>query len=338
MKKIFVFLICIVILMMTLLSCSPQVGGNSVAVSSDNFELSRGEAAYFFVKTMRSTLSSYSKAELQKLGYSEDKPAKNQKLDETRSFYDLFLAGAEKYMRELLLLCETAKQDGVKIEESDRLSEKLAEFKAECEKVYGVAFERYIDTYFYGYVSEKDFCRAVELEMLANKYLKLKTEQIYEGITPERIEKYISESGAEVNSEKTKTVMTLFVAAKNHSNPSAHAASLLEGFAPSKEGFAALAKAHSDNSEFLFENCQKGDLAGELDGWLFDGERNVGDIEILSVSGGAMIVYYCENGLSVSDLAALRYLAAADYARWIDCQSELFPIITNKEVLYSLDI
>ena len=338
MKKIFTFLICALIVLSSIFSCAPQTSNDAVAFSSESFELSRGEMAYFFVKTMRSTLSSYSKSELEKIGYSADKPAKEQKFDESRSFYELFLAGTEKYVKELLLLCEAAKQQGVKIEESDGLESKLAKFKAECEKAYGVAFEKYIATYFYGCVSEKDFCRAVELEMLANKYLKLKTEEIYEGITPDRIEKYIIESGTEINEEKTKTVMTLFVSSGKDGDPAALAASLLESFDPSKESFAELAKKHSDNAEFLFENCQKGELASEIDAWLYEDSRRVGDIEILNVSGGALIVYYCEDGLSVSDLSAFRALAASDYARWLDGKSELFPIITNKEVLYSLDI
>ena len=132
--------------------------------------------------------------------------------------------------------------------------------------------------------------------------------------------------------------MTLFVSSKKHTDAAARAQELLSGFSPSREGFAALAKEHSDNAEFLFENCREGELSDELDAWLFDGSRKVGDIEVLNVSGGALIAYYCEDGLSVSDLAAFRALAAADYARWLDCQSELFPIITIKEVLYSLDI
>ncbi len=338
MKKIFAFFVCTALVLSALFSCTPPIEKDAVAFSSESFEISRGEMAYFFVKTMRSTLSSYSKAELEELGYSADKPLKKQSFKGGKSFYDVFLASTEKYVRELLILCEAAKQSGVGIDESDGLERKLAEFKAECEKAYGVAFEKYIDTYFYSLVSEKDFCRAVELEMLANKYLKLKTEEIYGGITPERIEKYISESKIEENSEKTKTVMTLFVSSKNHTDAAAYAASLLEGFAPTREGFASLAKEHSDNTEFLFENCQKGELASEIDAWLFDSERKLGDIEILNVNGGALIVYFCEDGLSVSDLAASRALAASDYARWLDCQSELFPIITKEEVLYSLDI
>ena len=338
MKRFFAFLIGTVMLMSTLWSCSTPIDGNSVAFSSDNFEISRGEMAYFFVKTMRSTLAAYSKAELEEIGYTAGKPLREQNFKGGKSFYELFLASTEKYVKELLILCESAKQAGVGIDESDALERKLAEFKAECEKAYGVAFEKYIDTYFYGCVSEKDFCRAVELEMLANKFLKLKTEEIYAGITPERIDQYINDSKIEENGEKTKTLMTLFVSSKKHTDAAARAEELLNGFSPSREGFAALAKEHSDNEEFLFENCQKGDLASELDAWLFDSERKVGDVEILKVSGGALIAYYCEEGLSVSDLFASRALAESDYARWLDCQSELFPIITNKEVLNSLDI
>ena len=338
--KNFKILICLILALVTLSSCTPaDPYENQTVMSSESVSISRGEMAYFFIKGMRSTLSGYTSAELRDLGYDSAKPLKSQQVSgRSSTWYDLFAENASKYMRELVLLCSAAKKEGFELTAQDRLDEKLDDFKKDCEKAYSVSFERYLEIYFYGYVTEESYKGAIELELLANKYLDAVRDRIESSLTEERIKEQADASQTEGGEQKTRNLMTVYISEKEHESPLEHANALLSGLDVSEESFAELIKDHSDAENNLFENCKPGEMASEIDEWLFDAQRNVGDAEALAVTGGALILYYYSDGVSVAELEAILSLTASDYAIWFASVAEEFDIITNKEVLNSLDI
>ncbi len=331
MKKVIIIL-CVLAVLFVSVACTPKIPNDSVALSTENFSVTKGELAYFFVKAMQSALSSYSEDELSELGYDKSKMPSEQSFDGERSFGDLFMENALGYVKELLALCEAARSAGMKIDASDRLSQRIADFKKRCEAEYSVSFEEYLNTAFYGYLDEQSYTHVLELELLANKYLLAVTDNLFDGVSAGRIEEYINSNIQSPDNTKTRDIALILLAGENKSLADVIISKLAD-----KE-FSSLASEYSESGEYLFENCKKGDLAKELDEWLYSGEREAGQISKIESNGALYIALYVGEGLSLSELDAKNALAGEDYADHLDGLFERFPVITNQEVVDSLDI
>ncbi len=327
MKK-FIALICTVVLLISAVACAPSP--DPAAIKTENFSLSRGELAYFFVRTMQSALSSYTEAELSELGYDRSISPSEQLFDGDKTWYDVFMDSTLAYTRELLALCEAAREAGVSLDESDRADLKLNTFRSRIEETYSASFSAYLDITYYGYTSEAEFARAFELELLANKYMQAVSADIYEKITSERIAKHIADNIDEPNDEKTKSVMIIVTDSKKDADE------ILAKYPAT--AFDVLARELSLSNEYLFESCRRGELRPKLDEWLFAADRSVGDIGIIEDGSRVSVIYYFEDSLTISELEAQNALAKSDYAAYLDGVFKKFPLITNEEVLATLDI
>ena len=299
-------------------------------MSSESFSLSRGEFTYFFVRTVQSSLASYSEEELKTLGYDKSKSPSDQKYDDEKTWFDVFLSGTLEYTRELLALCEAAKKAEVTLDASDGFDLKLKNFKSRIESTYSVDFEKYLEITYYGYTSSREFERAFELELLANKFSSQIEARIIDSISDERIDAYIEENIEVPNMSKTRSIMLIVT-------DSAVRAEEIRADLP-EENFASLAKKHSMSATYLYENCRPGDLRPALEAWLGEDGRAVGDIGTVEDGGKFSLIYYFDDGEPIAVLDAKEALARDDYKEFISALLEKFPVITNEEILASLDI
>lgn len=302
------------------------------ALASDNFSVSDSEFVYFYVRSMQSALASYSDAELSKLGYDKSKLPGEQRYSEDQSWADVFTESAIKYIKELLVLCEAAREDGFSVLPSDGLDAKLQSFKARCEETYSVSFEDYLGITYFGYVSEEDYIRALELELLAQKYMDHISDKIYSSIDGYRIDEYIASNIPEPNGEPTKNIMVITLA----KGSAKEAEDILSEYPDTP--FDELAKKYSRTKDHLYENCLRGDMPDSIDSWLYAPERRVGDTEIVDGGDALYIVKYFADGLTVSGTEAQKALAKKDYLDLIASLYERFPVITNKGVIDPLNI
>ncbi|MBE6599613.1 MAG: hypothetical protein E7640_00180 [Ruminococcaceae bacterium] len=327
MKK-FIILICAFIILLGSVSCAPE--NNKPILSSGSFSLSRGEFTYFFVRTVQSSLAAYSEEELSALGYDKSKSPSEQKYDNEKTWFDVFLSGALDYTRELLVLCEAAKEAEITLDASDGFESKLENFKSRIESTYSVDFEKYLEITYYGYTSAREFEQAFELELLASKFSAKIEAGILDSISDERVDAYIKENIELPNMTSTRNIMLIVT------DSAARAEEILADLPD--EDFASLAKKYSMSATYLYENCRTGELRPALDAWLGEDGRAIGDIGTVEDGGKFSIIYYFEDGEPISALDAKEALARGDYRKFIDALFDKFPVITNEEILASLDI
>lgn len=78
----------------------------------------------------------------------------------------------------------------------------------------------------------------------------------------------------------------------------------------------------------LYENLTQGQMAEELDAWLFDDTREPGDTGLIRTTSGMHIVYYC-SGTDIWYETAEKDLTAQLYRQQIEALLELYPVEIN---------
>ncbi|MBQ8387697.1 MAG: hypothetical protein IJX46_02080 [Clostridia bacterium] len=333
--KFFKSFVCLALAMLLALSAVGCGGEAEVALSTENVKIGKGELAYFFAHTVDNATAGFTTAQLAELGLDLDKPLKEQNYDGKNTWFDVFMAGTVEYVKEVLLLCEAARAAGVSLTETDGAEKKLDAFRAECEKKYGVSFEAYLSASFYGYTDEESYRHAVELEMLAQKFIKIRREEIYSSISDGRVAEYIESNGLTVDDTPTRNLMMIYF----ESDGESRAREFTDSFAPFDSGeFAELAVEHSDSREYLYENCCEGDMSPKINAWLYANARQVGDFGVVVDGDSAFVLYYASEGRTVSDWDAILALAEQDYKAWLGGLEKKFPLNVNEDIINSLDI
>ena len=333
--KLFKSFVCLALAMLLVFPAVGCGGEPDAAVSTANVRIGRGELAYFFAHTVGNATEGFTSAQLAELGLDLGRPLKTQSCDGKNTWFDVFMTGTLKYVKEVVLLCEAARSAGVSLTEADGAEKKLDAFKAECEKKYGVSFEAYLSASFYGYTDEKSYRNAVELEMLAQKFIKIRREEIYSSISDGRVAEYIERNGLTVDDTPTRNLMMIYF----ESDGEARAKELAERFAPFDGAeFAELAREHSDSNEYLYENCCEGDMSPKINAWLYSSSRRVGDFGTVTDGDSAFVLYYASEGRTVSDWDAILAIGEQDYKAWLGGLEDKFPLNVNEDILNSLDI
>lgn len=320
----------LLIAFLLLCGCAPGENAKS-AVSTANVKLGQGEFVYFFARTVDSTSASGNKAP------NSFKPLKDQLYDEGITWFDAMLSTTLDYVKQVILLCEAACEANVELTAEDGADVAIADFKKQCEAKYGVSFEAYLEVSFHGYTDETAYANAVKLEMLAKKYMAILREEIHGGITDSRIAEYKAQNGIADDDTLTRNLMIIYLG-KNGEARANTVVSALNESGISEESFASLAKRHSDISEYLYENCARGDMSALVDSWLYADGRKAGDTGVLKDGDTAFVVYYYGEGKTVSDWEAALAIADADYRAALAALAEKFPITVNEDLLRSLDI
>ncbi len=153
---------------------------NSVAMSSENFEVSSAMMSYYFNTTYQNYVSSYSSM-LETMGLDTSKPLESQKYTEKETWYDFFMSTTKSQVQQLLVLAEAAKAAGFEPDENDghdhgSIDETIAAMEQNA-KLYGVTLDYYLSAVYGASVNEKVLRQCVELSELASHY----SEHIVEG-------------------------------------------------------------------------------------------------------------------------------------------------------------
>ena len=312
------------------IGCTSGDSGNSAVISSNRISLSRGEFVYFFARTVDNTLSSDNAP-------NTFKPLKEQIYEGNTTWFDVMLSTSLEYVKQVVLLCEAARDAGVELTAEDGADAAIRSFREECERKYGVSFEAYLDVSFHGYTSESDYSGAVKLEMLARKYLSILREEIQSGISDEKISEYKMQNGIEDDGTLTKNLMLIYLGT-NGAQRAEEIMSSLNTLTLSAENFARIATQRSDSKEYLYENCAEGDMNALIDSWLYASDRKVGDVGTVKDGDAAFVLYYYGNGRTVADWEAVLAMVESDYRAALAALAEKFPITVNKDILRSLDI
>lgn len=112
---------------------------------------------------------------------------------------------------------------------------------------------------------------------------------------------------------------------------------------PSVENFEVLAKIYSNDTYTsttggLYTSIQEGELFTELDEWLFDDAREVGDVEIVSSDYGEHVVYYEGEGEEAWYESVLADLKETAYSDQLTLWSSEYSVISNSEAFYEMPV
>ena len=156
---------------------------NTVIVSSDNYEVTATMIPYYANSAYSNMFYQYFNIYYSYLG---DANTAYQYAAQMMSSYTLddFFDSALVSAKEIVVLCEAAKANGLTLDDEDNASikEALASFGSDFSGTFGTG------------VKEKDVRKAMELEALAGKYYDKFYEEKTDAVTDADIQKYIEEN------------------------------------------------------------------------------------------------------------------------------------------------
>lgn len=219
--------ICCTIL---LLACILLWGATSLlprirtAARSEHYKVSGSEMTYFINSNKNSFLSSlsYYSSYLTSIGLDTSDTSlsglKSQTCgltDDGSSWYDYFAEQTKTQVESILVLCEAAREEGMKLDddELDEIKQSIKDLKKSAEETAeyyaSLGYTGYTASYllsqeFGNGVSESNVRNALELQSLANKYYNAYLERIKEGLTDEEIDQYVKD-----NPESLQTAQVL---------------------------------------------------------------------------------------------------------------------------------
>lgn len=169
----------------------------TVALSSENYEISNAEMSYFFHTTYSNALSNSQNAYMfVALGLNTSKPLKSQYVSSsTQTWFDYFMTQSVSSAKQLLVLCEAAKAAGVTLDDDDlkAIDTEITALKTAA-KNSGVSETYYVRNVYGAGVKLSDVKEAVTLQKLASKYYNQIQDELAERFTKEDYDKYFEEN------------------------------------------------------------------------------------------------------------------------------------------------
>ena len=160
------------------------------AAKTEHFEIVTPIANFLFNSYYENRRDAYAYQ-----GLDVTKDLKDQYYDEEKgvTWFDFFMNETKKYLGQVLVMCEAAKEDGIELTDED-----MASVKATMESIYsaaesaGESVDEYIVKHFSENITESDIENYLQLTALANKYYT----KVYNGFTytDEEYEKYFQEN------------------------------------------------------------------------------------------------------------------------------------------------
>ncbi len=143
--------------------------GDNIAVKSENFAVSLAMVNRIF----RSTYNDFTSYYASHYGFDTSKSSRVQYYDEDNgiTWYDQFIDTAKSNVKQLLVLCEAAKKDGLSLDDDDKknIETNIENMRAAADNA-GLGFDDYISTTFGAGLTEKDVRENLEQTTLAQKY------------------------------------------------------------------------------------------------------------------------------------------------------------------------
>ena len=147
----------------------------TVAVSSDNYSYNTAQMSYYFYSQYQNFYSMYASYGLTSI-IDTSKSLRAQKCtfgSDNETWYDYFMTQAVEVASKELALCEAAKEEGIVLEDKDYEEvEKTMKNLEETAKKQGYSLKQFLKVNYGNFVTVSDMKSAVELEVLASKYVK----------------------------------------------------------------------------------------------------------------------------------------------------------------------
>lgn len=166
---------------LTFITSNGLIERRTTIVSSENYEVTASMIPYFESLAYSSTFSQYYSLYYSYLGDATSAYSYAQNIMSQYSLSDFF-SSALATAKELLILCEGAKENGLTLDDEDLASieETLAQYEGNYSSIFGLG------------VKEADIRKSVELSALASKYYEMYEKDVTDKITDADIEEYVN--------------------------------------------------------------------------------------------------------------------------------------------------
>ena len=155
----------------------------TVAINTENFSVSEAQMSYYFYSQYQSlynSLASYG-MDPSTYGIVAGQSLKTQqcRFDTSKTWFQYFMETAMTSVQEQLALCEAAKAAGMSLTDDDHAEiEATLEALEETAKAQGISLKQYIKGNYGTVVSVGDIEKAMELELLARRYLESEIDKV----------------------------------------------------------------------------------------------------------------------------------------------------------------
>jgi len=156
---------------------------SAVAIKTENFSVSEAQMYYYFYSQYQSTYNSLAGYGLDPsvYGLTAGKSLKDQKctFDSTKTWFQYFMETAMTNVQEQLALCEAAKAAGMSLTDDDHAEIKgTIDAIKETAEAQGYSLKNYLKSNYGKVVSVSDVEKALEIEVLATKYLESELDKV----------------------------------------------------------------------------------------------------------------------------------------------------------------
>ena len=157
---------------------SGYIQKHTTALESENYTISSAMLTYYYNSVYQNFVSSYGST-LSSLGLDTTKSLKSQQMSGGNgTWYDYFMNTAQKNAKQLLVLCEAAKADGIELTDDQQaeIDETVKTMKSNA-KSNNVSLDYYLSRVYGSCVDEGVLRKCLELSEIASHYSEHMTEQ-----------------------------------------------------------------------------------------------------------------------------------------------------------------
>lgn len=309
-----------------------------IALSSDNYSLTKGQYYYFFSYYLSEFISDKTDEELAEYGIGEGKSLKDVVYADGKTLYDLFEEVTVDYMTELLLFCEAADREGIGLTSDEEYyidhSLDTAAFLKD------MTVEEYVHWAYNGNFSAAEYFDAAKLEYKFEKYVDILRERYIESLTDEEIAAYADRMEGEKDTTLSRNVMYVWIDGGGGEK-------LRDSFLAGErttDTLEALAIAAAYAEVGKLTDCTKDTLAEAFASWLFADGRTVGDVGLVTVyessdddEGYEYLLFYYSDGRAAYLSEAMELMADDNYQNLAASLKSSYAVTRNDEVLGSLN-
>ena len=362
MKKIITVAVCALLCVASLMSCkpakdyvevttekqlgilgTPDVGGVSefkdYAMCSDNYAMYVGEYYYFFFTYLSQFVNNYTVDQYKELNFDPDTSLKEQYVkDGSKTWYDFFKELTVEYMEMILLSCEAAKKtDSSYAKEAKNYVNAIKAEMDSVAKANGITFAELVYQLYGGNVSTQSSLNAIQMEYIHSLFYAEKYNTIHEAIDKDEAKTYGDSLEGEKDTSLTRNLAYVMI-----DDGEAKAGAFFEAFNATQEKSVDALKALANENDYVsgtFDNNEEDTIsAKEISKWLFDKDRQIGDIaNILVKDDGYYIVYYYADGYEKYIADAKDKLANKKTDDFYNSLKNEFSLKSSEEILDSLN-
>ncbi len=310
-----------------------------IAISSDNYSLTKGQYYYFFSYFLSEFVSGKTDAELAEYGFGDGKSLKDVVLSDGKTLYDLFEEVTVDYMTELLIFCEAADLEGIGLTSDEEYYVDHSLDTAAFMK--SMTVEEYVQWAYNGNFSAAEYFDAAKLEYKFEKYVDILRSRYTESLTDEEIAAYADKLEGEKDTTLSRNLMYVWIEGGGGEK-------LRDSFLSGErttDTLEALAIAAAYAEVGKLTDCTRENLlSDDFASWLFADGRAVGDVGLVTVyesiddeEGYEYLLFYYSDGRAAYLSDAMELMADDNYRSIADGLKASYTVNRNDGVLGSLN-